>query len=200
MTSWLMLFSITTLSSGVGNNMADNKGYEEAIFAGGCFWCMQADFDYVDGVIKTTVGYIGGHVENPTYGQVSSGKTGHAESLQIIFDPTQISYEQLLQIFWHNIDPLASADQGQFCDIGNQYRADIFYYNEQQHQLALQSKKNLEASHRFQQAIQVEISPVTTFYPAEGYHQKYYYENPKRYKVYRYFCGRDKRLRQLWGP
>ncbi len=118
-----ILLSVTTFSGAAENNMTDNKTYETATFAGGCFWCMQSDFDHVDGVIKTTVGYTGGHVENPTYEQVSSGTTGHAESIQITFDPDQISYEQILQIFWRNVDPLASADQGQFCDVGNQYRA-----------------------------------------------------------------------------
>jgi peptide-methionine (S)-S-oxide reductase len=194
-----MLFGTATLSRAaedMDNNMTNHL--ETATFAGGCFWCMQSDFDKVDGVVKTTVGYTGGDVENPTYKQVSSGKTGHVEAIQIEFDPKKISYEQLLQIFWHNIDPLSPAKQGQFCDVGDQYRSEIFYHNEQQKEVALKSKKELDESGRFDQPIQTTITPAETFYPAEEYHQAYYKKNPARYKVYRYFCGRDKRLNELW--
>ncbi|MGA8164869.1 MAG: peptide-methionine (S)-S-oxide reductase MsrA [Waddliaceae bacterium] len=169
---------------------------EQATFAGGCFWCMEPVFDDLEGVVKTTVGYSGGETKNPSYKEVSSGKTGHAESIQIDFDPTKIRYEELLDHFWKNIDPTVK-DQ-QFCDKGNQYRSAIFYHNEKQKQLAERSKEQLIRSQRFDH-IFTEISPASTFYPAEDYHQKYYKKNPYRYKIYRYLCGRDQRLNQLWN-
>ncbi len=158
----------------------------KATFAGGCFWCMEKPFDQLPGVQDTTVGYTGGRVPNPTYRQVSAGNTGHAESVQITYDPEQVSYETLLQVFWHNVDPLDAA--GQFCDRGTQYRASIFYHNDAQRQAALASKAALEK--QFSQQ---------TFYTAENYHQNYYQTHPVRYRLYRFGCGRDQRLAERWG-
>lgn len=170
---------------------------ETATFAGGCFWCVQHDFDEVDGVVSTTAGYTGGTVANPTYEQVSAGKTGHVESVQVTYDPSKVSYEQLLNVYWHNIDPTRS--DGQFCDKGNQYRPVIFYHNAMQKELAEKYKQRLIAENKIK-PIEVEILPAQTFYPAEEYHQEYYQKNPIRYKYYRFNCGRDARLRQIWGP
>jgi peptide-methionine (S)-S-oxide reductase len=169
----------------------------KATFAGGCFWCMQPAFDHADGVLATTVGYTGGHTKNPTYEEVSAGGTGHAESIQVTYDPAKVSYKQLLDVFWHNIDPLTP--NAQFCDHGGQYRSAIFYHDEEQKRAAEQSTKDLEASGRFKQPIVTEIVAASEFYPAEDYHQKYYETNPVRYRYYRYGCGRDERLKELWG-
>ena len=171
--------------------------YETAIFAGGCFWCMQPPFDKTKGVIKTVAGYTGGTVPHPTYEQVSAGGTGHAESVEVTFDPKIVSYKELLDVFWHNIDPLAK--DRQFCDGGHQYRSAIFYVNEEQKKLAQESKAALESSKRFTSPIETEIVAATAFYPAEEYHQEYYRKNPARYKFYRWNCGRDQRLKMLWG-
>ncbi len=168
-----------------------------AIFAGGCFWCVEADFDKVEGVLSTTSGYTGGHVENPTYKQVSAGGTGHTEAVKIEYDPEVVSYEELLDHFWRNIDPTV-ADR-QFCDRGSQYRAEIFYLDEEQKRLAEASKAALEKRKPFPQPIVTPITPASTFYPAEEYHQDYHRKNPIRYKYYRWNCGRDKRLEELWG-
>ena len=168
-----------------------------AIFAGGCFWCVEADFDKVPGVISTTSGYINGRTPNPTYEQVSRGGTGHAEAVEIVFDPAKVSYEKLLDVFWHNVDPLAK--DYQFCDHGDQYRSAIFFHDDEQKRLAEKSKKDLEASGRFTQPIVTEIAPAGAFWPAEDYHQDYATKNPVRYNYYRYRCGRDQRLEQLWG-
>ena len=170
---------------------------ETAIFAGGCFWCVESDFDKVEGVISTTSGYIGGHVENPTYRQVSGGGTGHTEAVAIEFDPQKVSYETLLGVFWRNIDPTVK-DQ-QFCDHGSQYRSGIFYLDETQKQLAEKSVAELEKTKPFKEPIVTEITRAGTFYPAEAYHQDYYQKNPVRYKYYRWGCGRDQRLETLWG-
>jgi peptide-methionine (S)-S-oxide reductase len=178
-------------------NMPEGQQRAVATFAGGCFWCMQPPFDALKGVISTTAGYTGGHAKNPTYEQVSAGGTGHAESVQIIYDPKVVSYAKLLDVFWHNIDPITA--NRQFCDEGNQYRSAIFYHNEEQKRLAEESKKALEQSGRFKQPIVTQIVPATEFYPAEDYHQGYYRKNPIRYKFYRYTCGRDARLKELWG-
>jgi len=174
---------------------ADQVG--TATFAGGCFWCMQPPFDGLDGVISTTVGYTGGHTRNPTYEEVESGGTGHTEAIQITYDPKKIGYAKLLDVFWHNIDPLTP--NGQFCDLGTQYRSAIFYHNDEQKRLAEESKKTLETSGRVQEPIVTEIVPASAFYPAEDYHQGYYRKNPVRYHYYRYRCGRDQRLDKLWG-
>jgi len=177
-------------------NQAGNGRYGKATFAGGCFWCMEPPFDKLTGVISTTVGYTGGHKENPTYEEVSSGTTGHAEAIQVVFDPEKTSYDALLDVFWRNIDPTVK-DQ-QFCDHGNQYRTAIFYHDEEQKRLAEQSKKALIESGWIKEVF-TEITEASTFYVAEDYHQDYYQKNPIRYKFYRYGCGRDKRLKELWG-
>ena len=169
----------------------------KATFAGGCFWCMEKPFDELPGVIDTTSGYTGGTVENPSYSQVSSGGTGHVEAVQITYDPNQVSYETLLAVFWHNIDPVDG--RGQFCDKGSQYRSVVFYQDAAQQQAAAVSKQALEESDQLSQAIATTIQPASTFYPAEDYHQNYYQTHPVRYQVYRFGCGRDQRLAQLWG-
>ena len=168
---------------------------EIATFAGGCFWCTEADFDKVEGVISTTSGYTGGKVPNPTYSDVSRGGTGHAEAVEIVYDPAKVSYEKLLDVFWHNHDPLAK--NRQFCDRGDQYRPAIFYHNEEQRRLAEDSKAVHQK--RFKQPIQTEITAAGPFYKAEEYHQDYYLKNPLRYQFYRFNCGRDQRLEELWG-
>ena len=168
-----------------------------ATFAGGCFWCMEPPFDELDGVISTTSGYTGGSKQNPTYEEVSSGTTGHAEAVQVAYDPKRISYERLLEVFWRNIDPVTP--NAQFCDHGTQYRSAIFYHDEAQRRLAEESKRALGASGRFKAPIVTEIVAAGTFYPAEEYHQDYYKKNPIRYKFYRAGCGRDRRLAELWG-
>jgi len=168
-----------------------------AVFAGGCFWCTEADFDKLPGVISTTSGYTGGNVENPSYEQVSAGSTGHIEAVRVRYDPRQTSYAQLLEAFWPTIDPLTP--NAQFCDHGSQYRSAIFYRTAEEKALAEASKAALQASGRFQQPIVTEILPGTAFYPAEEYHQDYYQKNPLRYAYYRNGCGRDDRLERLWG-
>ncbi len=168
-----------------------------AIFAGGCFWCMEPPFDKLPGVTSTISGYIGGSVANPTYEQVSAGRTGHAEALQVTYDPAKVSYSTLLKVFWRNVDPVA-VDR-QFCDIGDQYRSAIFAIDAEQRRLADASKLELQASGRFKQPIATEIVAASRFYPAEEYHQDYYSRNPLRYKYYRSRCGRDQRLEQVWG-
>jgi len=167
-----------------------------AIFAGGCFWCMEHPFDELVGVVSTTSGYTGGRVANPTYEQVSAGGTGHTESVEVTYDPSKVSYEKLLDVFWHNVDPLA-VDR-QFCDVGNQYRSAIFYSTPEQRALADASKQRVQEE--FDKPIATQVVAASRFYPAEDYHQDYYRKNPIRYKFYRLNCGRDKRLVQLWGP
>ena len=174
-----------------------NQNLETATFAGGCFWCVQAVFDKLPGVVSTTVGYTGGHTDHPTYEQVCTETTGHQEATEVVFDPAKVSYQQLLNAFWHNIDPLNGA--GQFCDFGDSYRSVIFYHNQEQKRLAEASKATFEHEPQFKNRITTEIEPAGTFWPAEEYHQKYYEKNPIRYKFYRYNCGRDQRLRQVWG-
>ena len=169
----------------------------KATFAGGCFWCMEHPFDELEGVKSTTSGYTGGQLKNPTYGEVSSGGTGHTEAVEIVYDPKKISYEKLLTVFWRNVDPLTA--NRQFCDSGSQYRTGIFYHNEKQRQLAEESKKALEESGRFSEPIVTEITAASKFYAAEDYHQNYYEKNPIQYAIYRYSCGRDRRLKELWG-
>jgi peptide-methionine (S)-S-oxide reductase len=187
---------ITALSS--TTIYADNtQKTETAIFAGGCFWCMEPPFDRLDGVLSTTSGYTAGHKDNPTYKEVSSGSTGHTEAIQITFDPEKITYAELLDVFWKNIDPVAVNHQ--FCDYGTQYRSGIYYLNEQQEKAAKQSLQQLKKTKPFAGKITTEVLAASTFYPAEDYHQDYYQKNPLRYKFYRYSCGRDKRLDELWG-
>jgi peptide-methionine (S)-S-oxide reductase len=171
---------------------------KEATFAGGCFWCMEGPFDKLEGVISTTSGYTGGGKKDPTYEEVSAGGTGHAESVRVVYDPAKVSYERLLEVFWHNIDPLAH--ERQFCDAGNQYRSAIFYHDEAQRLAAAASRSALEASGRLKGQIATQIVPAGEFWPAEEYHQDYYKKNPIRYKYYRGGCGRDARLKEIWGP
>jgi len=175
----------------------DNKRTEtaKATFAGGCFWSVELLFDKVDGVLSTISGYTGGTKKNPTYDQVVTGRTGHAESVQITYDPKKVSYEKLLDVFWHNIDPLTP--DAQFCDAGSQYRTAVFYHDETQKRLGEKSKKALQG--RFKQLIVTQIVPVSQFYPAEDYHQDFHLKNPVRYQLYRAGCGRDRRLEELWG-
>lgn len=167
-----------------------------ATFAMGCFWCAQADFNKVPGVIKTVVGYTGGNINNPSYEQVSRGGTGHYEALEVFYDPDKVSYGTLLNVFWHNVDPTDAT--GQFCDKGDQYRAVIFYQGAMQQTEAEKSKQAIIASKRFP-SVATQILPVSAFYMAEDYHQSYYKKNPIRYKFYRNNCGRDRRLQQVWG-
>ena len=168
-----------------------------ATFAGGCFWCMEPPFDKLDGVISTTSGYTGGDVKNPSYKQVSAGGTGHTEAIQIVYYPAKISYPQLLDVYWRNIDPLTA--NAQFCDHGSQYRSGIFYHDDAQKDAADASRQALVDAKKFDQPIVTEIVAASAFYPAEDYHQDYYQKNPLRYKYYRFACGRDKRLEALWG-
>ncbi|MBI3622083.1 MAG: peptide-methionine (S)-S-oxide reductase MsrA [Nitrospirae bacterium] len=170
---------------------------EIATFAGGCFWCVESDFDKIAGVTATISGFTGGHVKNPTYKEVSAGGTGHAEAVEIHFDPARVSYARLLDVFWHSIDPTVK-DQ-QFCDVGNQYRTAIFYHTDEQKRLAEESKAALERSKPFKEPIVTEITAAAAFYPAEEYHQNFYKKESVRYHFYRYNCGRDQRLEQLWG-
>ncbi|OUS13089.1 peptide-methionine (S)-S-oxide reductase [Gammaproteobacteria bacterium 53_120_T64] len=190
------LFTISCLLS-FQLNAKPLDNIQRAIFAGGCFWCMEPPFDALEGVISTTSGYIGGQVKNPTYKQVSSGTTGHTEALEIVYNPDKISYQQLLSTFWLNIDPVDRG--GQFCDRGSQYRSEIFYTTNQQYQQATQSKLQLDARDVLPAPVHTPISPATEFFPAEAYHQNYYQRNPKRYQFYSWNCGRKQRLLQLWG-
>ena len=165
----------------------------EAIFAGGCFWCVESDFDKLPGVVQTISGYDGGDEPNPNYDLVSSGTTKYVESVRVLYDPTVITYSQLLNYYWHHIDP--TMKNAQFCDQGHQYRSVIFYLNDEQKKAALASKHDLEKQFPH---IVTDIIPSTHFYPAEEYHQDYYKKNPLRYKYYRYRCGRDERIKELW--
>ena len=187
----LSFFTLIFLSGAAHAADANHR----AIFAGGCFWCMQADFASRDGVISAISGYTGGTVANPTYEQVSSGTSGHAEAIEVMYDPTKITYEKLLEIFWDNIDPTDKG--GQFADRGTQYRTAIYYMNAQEKALAEASKKAIEA--KLKQPIYTEITEAKTFYPAEDYHQDYYKKNPVNYNAYKFGSGRVSRLKQLWG-
>jgi peptide-methionine (S)-S-oxide reductase len=199
--SGLAVFGVRIADSVLGVR-ADNpvkaaSTSEVAIFAGGCFWCVEADFDKVPGVMSTTSGYIGGAKANPTYSEVSSGTTGHVEAVKVVYDPTAVTYAKLLYVYWRNVDPLTR--EGQFCDFGEQYRTAIFYTSDEQKRLALASKAEIDASKRFKRPVVTDILPAGTFYPAEAYHQDYYRTNPLRYNLYRFNCGRDTRLEELWG-
>lgn len=195
---WYTLLLLICLAFNV-NAETGNTGTATATatFAGGCFWCMEPPFDQLDGVISTTSGYSGGTLKDPSYKQVSHGGTGHAEVVQVIYDPKKVSYAELLEVFWHNIDP--TRIDGQFCDGGDQYRSEIFYHNAEQKQLADQSKAALVELKPFKKPVLTRVTQASTFYPAEDYHQDYYMKNPVRYKFYRYGCGRDVRLEELWG-
>ena len=191
----LLLAIFLSVSAIAYGATAAQANQARAIFAGGCFWCMEPPFDKLDGVISTTSGYIGGHQKNPTYKQVSAGSTGHTEAVEIVYEPNKISYAELLEVFWHNIDPLNA--RGQFCDYGTQYRTGIFYTSEQQRKLAEQSREKISA--QLNKLVVTEITAASKFYPAEAYHQNYYQVNPVRYNYYRWSCGRDQRLKELWG-
>ncbi len=169
----------------------------QATFAGGCFWCMVPPFARLPGVLTVTSGYTGGLTKSPSYEQVSSGVTGHAESVQVVYDPGRISYAQLLDVYWHNVDPTDGA--GQFCDRGEQYRTAIFVHGEEQRRLAVESKGAVTAQLEVPGPIVTQIVPASAFYPAEEYHQDYYRKNPVRYRFYRFNCGRDRRLEEVWG-
>ena len=173
------------------------RGHAVATFAGGCFWCMEPPYDKLPGVTATIAGYTGGQKVNPTYQQVSSGSTGHTEAVQVIDDPKKVSYEKLLEVFWVNIDP--TVKDRQFCDSGTQYRTGIFVHDEAQRKAAEASKAAIEKSRPFKEPIVTPVETAGAFYPAEDYHQDYYRKNPVRYDFYRKGCGRDARLKQLWG-
>ena len=207
--SSIMMFTIFSACEQINTQKPDTHGIAKAgshpvnsnigiaTFAGGCFWCTEADFDKVPGVLSTISGYIGGSKVDANYERVSSGKTGHVEAVEVRFDPTKTNYAKLLAAYWPTIDPLAS--RRQFCDRGLQYRSAIFYDDLDQKKLAEASKDELAASGRFNKPIMTEIWPATTFYPAEEYHQDYYIKNPIRYAYYRSSCGRDGRLEEVWG-
>ena len=186
---FFILFFLTGSSRG--------EELEKATFAGGCFWCMEASFEHLKGVKSVVSGYIGGQMEKPTYKDVSHGDTGHAEAIQVTFDPAQVNYAKLLDVFWQNIDP-TTLDR-QFVDEGSQYRTEIFYHNDEQRRLAEESKTNLEQSGKFSGPIVTKITAASTFYPAEEYHQDYYKKNPLQYKVYHYNSGRGQFLDRVWG-
>jgi peptide methionine sulfoxide reductase msrA/msrB len=177
-------------------NLEDGK-LKKATFAGGCFWCVESDFEKVDGVVAAVSGYAGGHKDNPTYRDVSAGGTGHTEAVQVYYDPTKTSYDQLLNVFWRQVDPTDAG--GQFVDRGDQYRTAIFYHDEEQKLQAEESKRKLQASGRFDKPIVTEIVPLTRFFQAEDYHQDYYKKSALRYKFYRYNSGRDQFLEKTWG-
>ena len=198
----MLLFFIYYPALSTDNKMGENmkeqpQKTETAVFAGGCFWCTESDFEKVDGVLETISGYTGGHVENPTYKQVSSGGTGHVEAIKVIYDPSKITYEELLDVFWRHVNPTDPG--GQFVDRGSQYRSVIFYADKKQRELAETSKKRLEDSGHFEKPIVTEILPLGPFYEAEDYHQDYYKKNPLRYRWYRSGSGRDSFLKEAWG-
>ncbi len=196
----MLLFGMTL--SGVAVNAPlhaqDRPGMAKAYFAGGCFWCMEEVFEKVPGVSSVISGYMGGRVANPSYEDVSAGGTGHAESVEVIYDPAKVSYRELLNAFWKNVDPLTP--NAQFCDHGSQYRSAIFVQNEEERRLAEESKRAIEDSRRFKEPVVTQIVSAAPFYPAEEYHQDFYKKNPIRYKFYKYNCGRTQRLEELWGP
>lgn len=169
----------------------------KAYFAGGCFWCMEEAFEKVEGVVSVVSGYMGGTLSDPTYEQVSAGRTGHAEAVEISYDPSKVSYQKLLEAFWRNIDPVTP--NAQFCDHGSQYRSAVFYGTEEEQRFSEESKSTIERSKRFSAPIVTQLVKASTFYPAEEYHQDYYKKNPVRYKYYKFSCGRAQRLEALWG-
>ncbi len=171
--------------------------HSKAYFAGGCFWCMEEAFEKVEGVLSATSGYMGGTVSNPTYEEVSAGRTGHAESVEVVYDPAKVNYQKLLDAFWRNVDPITP--NAQFCDHGNQYRSAIFFQTDEEKRASDSSKQAIEQSRRFKEPIVTQIAMAQQFYPAEDYHQDYYKKNPVRYKFYKYNCGRAQRLEALWG-
>ncbi|WP_119458238.1 peptide-methionine (S)-S-oxide reductase MsrA [Rhodospirillaceae bacterium SYSU D60014] len=193
---WILSLAFAAL---IGSSAALAQGAEDelgtAVFAGGCFWCVEEAFDKVEGVVETTSGYTGGTVEDPTYQQVSAGGTGHAEAVQVRYDPAEVGYAELLNVFWHNVDPFDAG--GQFCDRGSSYRSAIFVATDEQKRLAEASRQEL--ADRFDRPVATEIVPADAFYPAEDYHQNYHDQNPLRYKFYKWNCGRAQRLEEIWG-
>ena len=169
----------------------------KAYFAGGCFWCMEEAFEKVEGVLSVTSGYMGGTFANPNYEDVSAGRTGHAESVEVVYDPAKVSYQKLLDAFWRNVDPITP--NAQFCDHGSQYRSAIFFQTDEEKRMAETTKQAIEQSRRFKEPIVTQIVMASQFYPAEDYHQDFYKKNPVRYKFYKYNCGRAQRLEELWG-
>ena len=188
---------VTVLLAAVIGSTGHAAEQAKAVFAGGCFWCMEEAFEKVEGVTSVTSGYMGGQKTNPTYEDVSAGGTGHAESVEVVYDPAKVSYQKLLDHFWKNVDPLTP--NAQFCDHGSQYRAVIFYGNVEEKRQAEASKQSIEQAKRFTEPIVTQIVMASKFYPAEDYHQDFYKKNPVRYKFYKYNCGRAQRLEQLWG-
>jgi len=190
----LILIVLLVAATGSAGHAAEQA---KAVFAGGCFWCMEEVFEKVEGVVSVTSGYMGGQKTNPTYEEVSAGGTGHAESVEVVYDPAKVSYPKLLDHFWKNVDPVTP--NAQFCDHGTQYRAAIFYGNDEEKRQAEASRQAVEQSKRFTEPIVTQIVSAAKFYPAEDYHQDFYKKNPARYKFYKYTCGRAQRLEQLWG-
>ena len=193
----VILAALIVVLAGSASAQGTKKGpLAKATFAGGCFWCMEPPYDKLPGVVSTTSGYTGGTKKNPTYEEVSAGRTGHAEAVEVVYDPSKISYAKLLDVFWRNVDPLTP--DAQFCDHGDQYRTAIFVHDAEQKRLAEESKARVQKKF-LERKVVTEIVPASTFYPAEEYHQDYYEKNPIRYKFYRTSCGRDARLEELWG-
>ncbi len=190
------LRSIVVVTLGFFINSTVQAEIKTAVFGGGCFWCVEADFDKIEGVLKTTSGYAGGQYKNPDYKAVSSGRTDHVEVVEITYDDTKVSYSQLIEFFWKTIDP--TAKDRQFCDSGRQYRTGFYYLNNEQKTAAQTAKEKLQTSGKFK-TIYTEVAPAVVFYAAEEYHQDYYIKNPIRYRYYRNACGRDKRLDEIWG-
>jgi peptide-methionine (S)-S-oxide reductase len=198
----LSVLTMAVLLVGAWNVQSTSHAAADAIpgkayFAGGCFWCMEEAFEKVEGVLSAISGYMGGRVANPSYEEVSAGRTGHAESVEVVYDPSKVSYQKLLDAFWHNVDPLTP--NAQFCDHGSQYRSAIFFRTDEEKRASETSKQAIEQSKRFTEPIVTQIVPASQFYPAEEYHQDFYKKNPIRYKVYKYNCGRAQRLETLWG-
>jgi methionine-S-sulfoxide reductase len=193
---WLVVALIVTAAPAALAQTSPAVKTEIATFAGGCFWCVESDFDKVEGVLSTVSGFMGGKTQNPTYKQVSGGGTGHAEVVQVAYDPARVSYQHLLDVFWRTVDPLDAG--GQFCDRGDEYRTGIFTHSAEQQRLAEASKAALDGSRRFDRKIVTAVTPASQFTPAEDYHQDYYKKNPLQYRFYRFNCGRDARLKQLW--
>lgn len=191
------LLLVGTWSVQSANQVAADTTPGKAYFAGGCFWCMEEVFEKVDGVLSATSGYMGGTVSNPTYEEVSAGRTGHAESVEVVYDPAKVSYQKLLDAFWRNVDPITP--NAQFCDHGNQYRSAIFFQTDEEKRISDSSKQTIEQSKRFKEPIVTQIVMASQFYSAEEYHQDFYKKNPIRYKLYKYNCGRAQRLDELWG-
>jgi peptide-methionine (S)-S-oxide reductase len=191
------MFLIGTWNFQSASQAAADATTRKAYFAGGCFWCMEEAFEKVEGVLSVTSGYMGGRVANPSYEEVSAGRTGHAESVEVVYDPAKVSYQKLLDAFWRNVDPITL--NAQFCDHGSQYRSAVFFQTDEEKRASDTSKQAIEQSKRFTEPIVTQIVMASQFYPAEEYHQDFYKKNPVRYKFYKYSCGRAQRLEELWG-